>query len=67
MISFDLGGYGAYVWPAYAAAAIVLVALLLASLRRVISTERRLARLQAARLIVAAEARVPQVGQAENR
>jgi heme exporter protein D len=30
---FDMGGYGIYVWPAYALAAIVMIGLMVASLR----------------------------------
>lgn len=49
----DLGGYGAYVWPAYGAAALVLLGLLLASLRRLFAAERELARLQTLRRVAA--------------
>jgi heme exporter protein D len=30
---FSMGGYAAYVWPAYGIAAVILVAMLIASLR----------------------------------
>ena len=60
MTSLDLGGYGAYVWPAYGAAAVVLIVLLLASLRRVISVERRLTQLQTARLVAVSDLSPPQ-------
>lgn len=37
-----MGGYAAYVWPAYGAAAAVLIGLLAASLIRLRRAERRL-------------------------
>jgi heme exporter protein D len=40
---FAMGGYAAFVWPAYALAALVLVGLLLASLRQLRRTEADLA------------------------
>lgn len=43
-----MGGYGAFVWAAYATAAVVLVAILVASLARATREERALARLAAA-------------------
>lgn len=49
----DLGGHGAYVWPAYGAAALVLLGLLLVSLRRLFTAERELARLQSLRRVAA--------------
>ena len=42
-----MGGYAAYVWPAYGAAAAVLVGLLAESLSRLRRVERRLAALEA--------------------
>lgn len=48
-LSLDLGGYGAYVWPAYGVAALVLIALLVAALAALRDNERALARLQAPR------------------
>ena len=42
-----MGGYGAFVWGAYGAAAIVLVAILVASMARVAREERALDRLAA--------------------
>jgi heme exporter protein CcmD len=48
-MTFDLGGYGIYVWPAYGIAALVMLGLLAAALRAVYAHERGLARLQAAR------------------
>ena len=44
---FDMGGYAAYVWPAYGAAAAVLGGLLAESLSRLRRAERRLALLEA--------------------
>jgi len=44
----EMGGYGGYVWPAFALSAVVLVALLVESLRRLRTGERALARLEAA-------------------
>ena len=43
----DMGGYAAYVWPAYALAALVLVALLVSSLRSLRAGQRELKRLEA--------------------
>lgn len=43
-----MGGYGQFVWPAYAVAAIVLVGLLVSSLVRLRREERALDRLSAA-------------------
>ena len=45
---FHMGGYAAYVWPAYGAAAAVLGGLLGESLARLRRAERRLAALEAA-------------------
>ena len=42
-----LGGYGAYVWPAYGVAALVLIGLLWWTTRGLRANERLLARLQA--------------------
>lgn len=44
---FHMGGYAAYVWPAYGAAAAVLGGLLVESLSRLRRAERRLAALEA--------------------
>lgn len=41
-----MGGYGAYVWPAYLTAAILLLALAIASLRGLARAKKQLARLQ---------------------
>ncbi len=43
-----MGGYGQFVWPAYAVAAVVLVGLLVSSLVRLQREERALDRLSAA-------------------
>ena len=53
----DMGGYAAYVWPAYAVTAVVLVALLALSLR---ALKRGEAALEALR----AEGRGPDSGEA---
>ena len=42
-----MGGYGAFVWPAYGVTAAVLLALLVDSLRRLKAGQRALARLEA--------------------
>ena len=52
---FDMGGYGAFVWPAYATTAVVLVALLVISRRALGQSEAALAALQA-------ESREPEAG-----
>jgi len=44
---FSMGGYGAYIWPSYAMTAIILAALLLASIRELKSTEAMFERLKA--------------------
>ena len=41
-----MGGYAGYVWPAYGIAALVLVAMTLASLARLAHVRRTLARLE---------------------
>jgi heme exporter protein D len=43
-----MGGYAAFVWPAYGLTALVMVWLLVATLRRLRERERTLAELQAA-------------------
>lgn len=43
-----LGGYGAYVWPAYGFAAAVLVGLFVAARRRLLRAERDAERMRAA-------------------
>lgn len=44
----DMGGYGAYIWPSFATAALVLAAMLIISLRSLARAQRSLARLQQA-------------------
>ena len=44
---FDMGGHAATVWPAYGAAAVILIGLLAASLRRLARRRAELARLEA--------------------
>lgn len=44
---FHMGGYAAYVWPAYGVAAAVLVGLLAESVLRLRRARRRLAALEA--------------------
>ena len=45
---FEMGGYAAYVWPAYATAALVLLGFALSSWRRLRAAERALERLSEA-------------------
>lgn len=45
----DMGGYGTYVWPSYAIAALVLIGLLVTSVTRLRANRRTLARLEAQR------------------
>jgi heme exporter protein D len=50
VVSFlDMGGYGAYVWPAFGATALVLAGLLLASVRSLRAKEDALAALRQTR------------------
>ena len=42
----EMGGYGAYVWPAYGAAAVVLIGLVAASLRTLRAREAALKALE---------------------
>lgn len=44
----SMGGYGVYVWPCYGLSAVLLVALLIASVRSLRSTEAEFQRLKAA-------------------
>ncbi len=46
---FEMGGYGVYVWPAFAVTAIVLIGLVLASLRSLRDNEETLEGLQGQR------------------
>ena len=48
MSFFEMGGYAAYVWPAFGVGALVLIALLALSLRRLKSREAAVRRLEAA-------------------
>lgn len=43
-----MGGYGAFVWPAFGLTALVMIWLLVATLRRLWEREKALAELQAA-------------------
>lgn len=47
MSFFEMGGYAAYVWPAFGVGAVVLIALLAISLRGLKSREKALRRLEA--------------------
>jgi heme exporter protein D len=58
---FAMGGYGAFVWPAFAATAAVLLALWLESLLRLRQRQRTLDRLEAD--LPARRARRPVAGQ----
>lgn len=57
-----LGGYGAYVWPAYGVAAVVLLGLLWHTLASLRANERLAARLQAAARPAEAQAAPPDGG-----
>ena len=52
--ALDLGGYGIYVWPAFATAAAVLCWMAISTLRRLRINERSLDRLRHARAMAAA-------------
>ena len=45
---FDMGGYAAYIWPAFGISALVLVGILVASIKSLRNNEATLAALQAA-------------------
>ena len=47
MAFFEMGGYAAYVWPAFGAAAAIMVALLVLNLRAMRVREAALRRLEA--------------------
>ena len=47
MSFFDMGGYAAYVWPAFGAAAAIMVALLVLSIRTMRAREAALKTLEA--------------------
>ena len=44
---FNMGGYAAYIWPAFGAAAVILTTLFIVSLKGLKNDERRLRALQA--------------------
>ncbi len=46
---FAMGGYAAYVWPAFAITAVVMIGLLIATLRALHRRERELAELESMR------------------
>ncbi|MEM8587526.1 MAG: heme exporter protein CcmD [Pseudomonadota bacterium] len=46
---FDMGGYAAYVWPAYGLATLVVIGLLVLSVRRLRAAQRMLTLLEQAR------------------
>ncbi len=46
---FAMGGQGIYIWPAYGIAAVVMIAFLATTLRRLRAREAALAAMQAAR------------------
>lgn len=46
---FAMGGYAAYVWPAYAAAALVMIGILVATLKELRSREATLKALEGSR------------------
>ena len=48
MSFFEMGGYAAFVWPAFGITALVMVGLLIDSLRDLRRRQRRLAELEAA-------------------
>ena len=47
MSFFEMGGYAAYVWPAFGAAAVIMVALLVLSIRAMRAREAALKALEA--------------------
>ena len=47
MSFFEMGGYAAYVWPAFGAAAVIMIALLLFSIRAMRAREAALRALEA--------------------
>ena len=48
MSFFEMGGYAAYVWPAFGAAAVIMIALLVQSLRAMRAREATLKSLEVA-------------------
>jgi heme exporter protein D len=51
MSFWEMGGYAVYVWPAFGAAAVILIGLLLISLRTLKAREATLRTLEAARQV----------------
>jgi heme exporter protein D len=49
MSFWEMGGYAAYVWPAFGATAVILIALLVISLRTLWARERTMRALEATR------------------
>jgi heme exporter protein D len=49
MSFWEMGGYAAYVWPAFGATAVILIALLVISVRTLRARERTLGTLETAR------------------
>ncbi len=45
---FDMGGYAAFVWPAFGLTFLVMAIMVMTTLRRLRATQRELARLEAA-------------------
>ncbi len=43
---FDMGGYAAFIWPAFGISALVLIGMLVAALRRLREREALLAKLE---------------------
>lgn len=43
---FDMGGYGAFIWPSYGVTAVVMIVMLMASLRRLRENEATLKALE---------------------
>ncbi|MDY0881878.1 heme exporter protein CcmD [Dongia soli] len=57
---FAMGGYAAYVWPAYGVAAIILIAFTIDSWRRVRMAVANLRRLETANMSVKSRSSAPQ-------
>jgi heme exporter protein D len=64
---FDMGGYGAFVWPAYALVAALLVWLLVTRIGRLKRRESELARLELAREAELPPAKAAPVSSAKER
>ena len=63
---FAMGGHGAFVWPAFAVAAVVMGALLVVSLRQARANQAELDRLQATRPPRRASGRMTEVAEASH-